>query len=205
LKQSDDLLFARAVVLQRANKTPEAIDALNTFLDTFPKSRMTPGVKIRLALALADNHQASNAVAVLRDLSATASPQQQRPVSSEEENADEDDSGSDDEATSDDEDNSASNGEVENNNESESGRTRKKLTTTIRTRMMARPAMRTVSSLKAVLPDLGPVDQYPLTSRYTSDSTAILPANHWNAATVRFTATCRALMKNKFTNSLMRC
>jgi len=44
LKQSDDLLFARAIALQRANKTQEAIDELNTFLQTFPKSPMTPNL-----------------------------------------------------------------------------------------------------------------------------------------------------------------
>lgn len=76
LKQSDDLLFARAIALQRANKTRDAIDAFQTFLSTFPKSRMTPGIKIRLALALEDNHQAGEAIATLRDLLAS-SPENQ--------------------------------------------------------------------------------------------------------------------------------
>jgi len=71
LNKNDDLSFARAIVLQRANKIHEAIDAFQTFLRTFPKSRMAPGVKIRLALALQDNHQASEAIATLRDLLAT--------------------------------------------------------------------------------------------------------------------------------------
>jgi outer membrane protein assembly factor BamD (BamD/ComL family) len=71
LKQSDDLFFARAIALQRANKTPEAIEAFQTFLTTFPKSRMAPGVKIRLALALQDNHQAGEAIATLRNLLAS--------------------------------------------------------------------------------------------------------------------------------------
>ena len=94
LKRSDDLLFARAIALQRASKTSDAIDALQTFLKTFPKSRMTPGVKIRLALALADSHQAGDAIATLRDLLATASPNQGKPPSSEDKSEDKDNSGS---------------------------------------------------------------------------------------------------------------
>ena len=38
IQESDDLSFARTVILQRAFKTPEAIEALQTFLDHFPKS-----------------------------------------------------------------------------------------------------------------------------------------------------------------------
>ena len=184
LKQSDDLLFARAVVLQRANKTPEAIDALNTFLDTFPKSRMTPGVKIRLALALADNHQAGNAVGVLRDLLATASPQQQRSASSEEETADEDDSGSNDEATSDDEDNSASDDAVENNNESDSGSDEEEADNQDNSQSNGgENTDENGSESESGATGFGPVDPYPLTSRlYMSDSTGY-PAGelHWNA------------------------
>jgi len=48
LKQSDDLLFAapRGIALQRANKRyPSRSTRFKTFLRTFPKSRMTPGVK----------------------------------------------------------------------------------------------------------------------------------------------------------------
>jgi outer membrane protein assembly factor BamD (BamD/ComL family) len=68
LKRSDDLLFARAVALQRANKSNEAIETFKTFLQTFPKSPMQPGVRLRLALALQDNHQAGEAIVVLCDL-----------------------------------------------------------------------------------------------------------------------------------------
>jgi len=68
LKRSDDLLFARGVALQRANKSTEAIAAFKTFLQTFPESLMQPGVRLRLALALQDNHQAGEAIAVLCDL-----------------------------------------------------------------------------------------------------------------------------------------
>lgn len=68
LKRSDDLLFARGVALQRANKAKDAIDAFQTLLRTFPKSSLLPGTKVRLALALQDNHQAGEAVAVLCEL-----------------------------------------------------------------------------------------------------------------------------------------
>src|SRR5258708_30088545 len=68
LKRSDDLLFARAVALQRASKTREAIDAFQTLLTAFPKTPLLPGTKVRLALALQDNHQAGDAVAVLCSL-----------------------------------------------------------------------------------------------------------------------------------------
>ena len=113
LNQSDDLLFARAITLQRASKTNEAIDVFQTFLKTFPKSRMTPGVKVRLALALADNHQAGDAIATLRDLLATASPDYEKSSRAAEENTDEDNSASSDEDESADEDNSASSDEDE--------------------------------------------------------------------------------------------
>ena len=120
LKQSDDLLFARAVALERASKTRDAIDAFRTFLSTFPKSRMTPGVKIRLALALSDNHQAGDAIATLRDLLATALPDQAKSASAEQESNDKDDSGSSDEEVNDNETDSGSNDEVESNVEQNS-------------------------------------------------------------------------------------
>ena len=65
LLKSDDLLFARGVALQRANRSPEAIEAYQKFLNAFPKSPMKPGVSLRLALACQDNHQAGKAIAVL--------------------------------------------------------------------------------------------------------------------------------------------
>src|SRR5438046_474945 len=129
------------------------------FLDTFPKSRMTPGVKIRLALALADNHQAGGAIATLRDLLAKASPNQGEPSSAEDQSEDKDNSGSTDDEESDDADNSQADKEKqssdENSSESESGAT-----------------------------GFGPVGSYPLANRlYMSDSQGY-PAGevHWNAA-----------------------
>src|SRR5437016_9232752 len=121
LNQSDDLLFARAIALQRAGKTHEAIDAFQTFLNTFPKSPMTPGVKIRLALALADNHQAGDAIATLRDLLATAAPDRGTSISAAEESPDEDNSASSDEDESADQDNSASSNKEESADENKTG------------------------------------------------------------------------------------
>src|SRR4051812_18073877 len=68
LNKSEDLLLARGIALQRANKTTDAIECFQTFLRTFPKSVMAPGVRVRLALARQDNHQAGLAVAVLCEL-----------------------------------------------------------------------------------------------------------------------------------------
>lgn len=124
LKQSDDLMFARAIALQRANKTREAIEAFQTFLTAFPKSRMTPGVKVRLAMALEDNHQAGEAIATLRDLLAKASQKETTPTKNEKEDADEEDeSNSKDEEKNGDENASESNHNEENNKDtgSESG------------------------------------------------------------------------------------
>ncbi len=167
LNQSDDLLFARAITLQRASKTNEAIDAFQTFLKTFPKSRMTPGVKVRLALALADNHQAGDAIATLRDLLAKASPNYEKSSHAAEENADKDNSASSDEDESADEDKSASSDEDdaepnpgngnsdENSSESENSAT-----------------------------GHGQLDKFPIASRlYMSDSQGYPTGEvHWNAA-----------------------
>ncbi len=185
LKQSDDLLFARAVALQRANKTQEAIDNLNTFLHTFPKSRMTSGVKIRLALALTDNHQAGNAIATLRDLLATASPQQEQSASAgeessdkdesasnEEETSDDDHSGSKSEAESDDENGSESNDEDETDNDDKSQVNGEEATSDDNN-----------SESESGATGFGAVDQYPLASRlYMSNSDGYPEGElHWNA------------------------
>ncbi len=96
LTKSDDLLLARAITLQRANKTPEAIELLQKFLSLFPKSPMRPGVSLRLALALQDNHQAGKALAVLCQIlprqkdtaEASASPATKDKDADEDEDAD---------------------------------------------------------------------------------------------------------------------
>src|SRR5215471_13780195 len=119
LKKSDDLLFARGVALQRGGKTREAIDAFQMFLSTFPKSRMMPGVKIRLALALQDNHQAGDAIATLRGMLPASSKTETTKAASEdsEEGEDVDEDSSADENSSADEDKR----EAQSNDENESG------------------------------------------------------------------------------------
>jgi len=68
LERSDDLLLVRALALQRAGKAAEAIEAYQKFLGNFPKSLMAPGVRLRLAFALQDNHQAGAALVALKRL-----------------------------------------------------------------------------------------------------------------------------------------
>lgn len=68
LEQSDDLLMVRALAFQRAGKAAEAIETYRKFLSKFPKSPLAAGVRLRLALALQDNHQAGAAVVELRRL-----------------------------------------------------------------------------------------------------------------------------------------
>lgn len=68
LERSDDLLMIRALAFQRAGKAVEAIQAYQKFLGNFPKSLMAPGVRLRLAFALQDNHQAGAAVVELKHL-----------------------------------------------------------------------------------------------------------------------------------------
>ncbi len=68
LERSDDLLMIRALALQRAGKAAEAIQAYQKFLGTFPNSLMAPGIRLRLAFALQDNHQAGAAVVELKRL-----------------------------------------------------------------------------------------------------------------------------------------
>ncbi len=61
LAQSDDLLFARLVALQRSRQTKEAIDAGLLFLKTFEESPLRAAVPVRLAQALIDEHRAGEA------------------------------------------------------------------------------------------------------------------------------------------------
>ena len=68
LERSDDLLMVRALAFQRAGKAAEAIETYRKFLAKFSKSPLAAGVRLRLALALQDNHQAGAAVVELRRL-----------------------------------------------------------------------------------------------------------------------------------------
>jgi TolA-binding protein len=69
LDASDDLLLARGIALQRANRPGDAIAVYRTLLVKFPRSPLAQGVKLKLALALQDSHQAGLAILVLQQLS----------------------------------------------------------------------------------------------------------------------------------------
>jgi outer membrane protein assembly factor BamD (BamD/ComL family) len=66
--QNDDLLFAKAIAQQRAGKPKEAVETFRLLLKRFPTSPLLPGARIRLAVALRDNHQSGLALVQLRRL-----------------------------------------------------------------------------------------------------------------------------------------
>ncbi|HEX4632073.1 MAG TPA: hypothetical protein VH188_14030 [Chthoniobacterales bacterium] len=68
LQQSDDLLLVRAIAFERSKKPAEAIETYQTLLKSFPKSTFALGARLRLALALQDNHQAGDAFVELVQL-----------------------------------------------------------------------------------------------------------------------------------------
>ncbi len=67
-EQSDDLLMARGVVLHRAHRPGDAVTALEMLLQKFPDSPLVEGARLRLALALTDDHRAGQAVLALQKL-----------------------------------------------------------------------------------------------------------------------------------------
>jgi len=68
LDASDDLLLARGIAFQRANRPAETIAVYRTLLMKFPQSPLAEGVKLKLALALVDAHQAGLAILELKQL-----------------------------------------------------------------------------------------------------------------------------------------
>ena len=68
VEKSDDLLFARAVALHRAKRPGEAAAALQTLLKKFSQSPLARGARLRLGLALTDDHRGGEAVLALRKL-----------------------------------------------------------------------------------------------------------------------------------------
>ena len=79
-QESDDLLFARAVVFHRAKRPGEAVTALQTLLKKFPKSPLVKGARLRLGLALTDNHQAGEAVLALGKLVEKPTSRKRKPT-----------------------------------------------------------------------------------------------------------------------------
>lgn len=70
LSESDDLLLARGVALQRAGKASEAIETYRVLLDKFPESPLARGVRLKLAISLLDHHRAGEALIELKRLPA---------------------------------------------------------------------------------------------------------------------------------------
>ncbi|MGI8820347.1 MAG: tetratricopeptide repeat protein [Chthoniobacterales bacterium] len=68
LERSDDLLLVRAIAFQRAGKAADAIATYRQLLAGFPNAPTMPGVRLRLALALQDNHEAGAALVELTHL-----------------------------------------------------------------------------------------------------------------------------------------
>jgi len=68
VEDSDDLLLARGVVLHRAKQPGEAVKTLETLLTNVPDSPLVRGARLRMALALADDHRGGEAVLALQKL-----------------------------------------------------------------------------------------------------------------------------------------
>ena len=63
--KSDDLLFARGLVMQRAKRAKESAAAYEELFQRFPHSALTLEVRFRLAFALFDDHRAGEALVLL--------------------------------------------------------------------------------------------------------------------------------------------
>jgi len=83
LDGSDDLLLARAIAFQRAGQPKPAIAAYRRLLEKFPQSPLAKGARLKLALALADGHQAGRAVVELKKLRDQIAAEPERQFSSE--------------------------------------------------------------------------------------------------------------------------
>ncbi len=62
LERSDDLLLVRGIALQRAGRSADAITTFRKLLGNFPDAPIAPGVRLRLAFALQDDHDAGGAL-----------------------------------------------------------------------------------------------------------------------------------------------
>ncbi len=82
LAKSDDLLLIRAIAFERAKKPAEAIETYRILLQNFADSTFAPGARLRLALALQDNHQAGEAFVELVQLLKTNEANNPTPAAS---------------------------------------------------------------------------------------------------------------------------
>lgn len=90
VEKSDDLLLARGVALHRSNRPAEAATALQTLLAKFPQSPLAKGARLRLGLALTDDHRAGEAVLALDKL-LPIPPVEKKPDAKDEADANEED------------------------------------------------------------------------------------------------------------------
>lgn len=65
---NDDLLLARGIAQQRSGRPQEAIECFRQLIARFPQSPLVRGVRLKMALALQDNHQAGLAIVELKRL-----------------------------------------------------------------------------------------------------------------------------------------
>jgi TolA-binding protein len=80
LEKSDDLLLVRAIAFERAKKPAEAIETYRKLLKNFPDRPFAQGARLRLALALQDNHQAGDAVVELVQLLKKSASSESKPA-----------------------------------------------------------------------------------------------------------------------------
>ncbi len=90
LERSDDLLLVRAIAFQRAGKIADAIATYRQLLAGFPNVPTTPGVRLRLALALQDNHEAGAALVELTGLLPKSEAASRVPAEAQEEESGDD-------------------------------------------------------------------------------------------------------------------
>lgn len=88
VEKSDDLLFARGVALHRAKRPAEAATALQTLLEKFPHSPLARGARLRLGLALTDDHRGGAAVLALQKLLPKPAGEDKKPDAKDEEKTD---------------------------------------------------------------------------------------------------------------------
>ena len=88
VEKSDDLLFARGVALHRAKRPGEAAAALQTLLGKFPQSPLGRGARLRLGLALTDDHRGGEAVLALQKLLPKPAIEDKKPDAKDDEETD---------------------------------------------------------------------------------------------------------------------
>ena len=66
--RNDDCCFARGVALQRAGRPRDAVTSYRALSEKFPRSPLAKGARLRVALALQDDHHAGLAIVELQGM-----------------------------------------------------------------------------------------------------------------------------------------